>query len=238
MRSGGRTLPLEASVRVVTERRLPQLKPFHAPGISRNNRPDRLMIKRATLGGHAWSAFKAVVDVFSAEWLVAKHEIPNGGSVVLLRTCFVTCFISAIMYTGSQVVFPGSGVEPLIKYILATFGGVYAALYTRYASQWTYLANIYHRIKETESRNNDHNVAKIAEWKAGFIEDVAELHLTCKPIFASVLVYWMREPQVWDVLEETSQGYPRRLGKLYARARLACVREMIRYQRESKSGSR
>ncbi len=35
----------------------------------------------------------------------------------------------------------------------AIFAAVYFALYARFASQWSYLANLYNKIKEAETRS-------------------------------------------------------------------------------------
>jgi hypothetical protein len=173
----------------------------------------------------AWSWWKCFVDFAAAEWVLTRCEVPNGGSVVLFRAVWVTSWAAIFLLPGSNVVFPGMGITPILPLIGVVFGTVYASFYTRYASQWTYLANIYHRIKETESRARDRDEPKLAEWKAGFIEDVEELHLVAKPLFASVILYWLQEPAVRNAYEQTTLGCPQRLFKLHARVRLACIKE-------------
>jgi len=75
----------------------------------------------------------------------------------------------------------------------AIFASIYAALYTRFASQWSYLANLYNQIKQTEAQTahgGDEAKKYIEDWKAGFIEDAYELHLVGKPLFASIILAW------------------------------------------------
>lgn len=68
----------------------------------------------------------------------------------------------------------------------ATFGATYAALYTRFSSQWTYLAGLYNQLMATQAHapiDNDPERAGIyLAWEAAFIEDADDLHLSTKPI--------------------------------------------------------
>lgn len=79
----------------------------------------------------------------------------------------------------------------------ALFAAAYAAFYTRFASQWSYLADVYNQIKAAESQR-DVNEDRIAEWKAGFIEDANDLHLLRKRMFASIAHAWLGLETVRD----------------------------------------
>lgn len=73
----------------------------------------------------------------------------------------------------------------------AISAGAYTALYARFASQWSYLAGVYNQIMAAQVRGvpPDAEVRRALEsWKAGFIEDAEDLHLTTKPMFAGVIV--------------------------------------------------
>ena len=97
----------------------------------------------------------------------------------------------------------------------AIFAAVYAALYTRFSSQWTYLAGLYNQIKAAEvqvavSANTDSTkdvAAKVlTSWKAGFIEDAEELHLALKPMFAEVIRTWSEDEKVQSEFAKYAPG--------------------------------
>ncbi|HEX2451656.1 MAG TPA: hypothetical protein VHJ69_10965 [Gemmatimonadales bacterium] len=77
---------------------------------------------------------------------------------------------------------------------------VYAALYARFAAQWTHLAGLYNQIKAAEVRAAESDTEKtkqaLANWKAGFIEDADALHLATKPMFAVIIRHWLAEEVV------------------------------------------
>jgi hypothetical protein len=101
--------------------------------------------------------------------------------------------------------------------LLAAFGGAYTALYSRFASQWQYLADLYNQIKSKEidvatglecerleglresitrepvgapHDSGCNAAALLAEWKIGFLADAVTLHLSHKEPFASVVAGW------------------------------------------------
>jgi hypothetical protein len=80
------------------------------------------------------------------------------------------------------------------------FAGAYVALYTRFASQWAYLASLYNQIKSAECKPAGNQQA-LAEWKAAFIEDAFELHLANKHQFKSIIREWSRDEQVNAALD-------------------------------------
>jgi len=103
----------------------------------------------------------------------------------------------------------------------ALLGSIYAALYTRFASQWRYLANLYNKIKETEAKYGDATNRKaIALWKAGFLEDADDLHLARKRLFVSVLNAWGMDKKVEKAFVTYSPG-----GKARFRALMNDVKE-------------
>ena len=131
----------------------------------------------------------------------------------------------AIIVAEARAVKHGYGTE-----LLGVFGGTYAALYTRFSSQWQYLADLYNQIKSQEisaaiacmegtrkvaatNGINDSvcNVPRpslslqpdklLADWKKGFIEDAFALHLAKKPIFFTVVANWAQQPDVKKLIE-------------------------------------
>lgn len=83
-------------------------------------------------------------------------------------------------------------------------GATYAALYARFTSQWTYIANLYNQIKqaEVEAAGAQRNLPiasppmpsdaafVMAQWKAGFIEDALAVHMATKPPIKGVIQAW------------------------------------------------
>src|SRR5262249_1438411 len=101
------------------------------------------------------------------------------------------------------------------------FAGAYAALYARFASQWSYLASVYNQIKATECKgvDGDHAMA-LAEWKAGFIEDAFALHLARKPSFRAVILAWSTRKDVEDELDTHIRACIKRLAATAPRLRI------------------
>jgi hypothetical protein len=142
-----------------------------------------------------------VLDGLSGEYLLTHVRYPNGGTVVFLRALHVTAVVFlgtlAIMNAldptrGSEFSWTELGTQTLAHtpWIGAIFATVYALLYARFASQWTYLAGVYNQIKAAQLRDQITPVV-LAEWKAGFIEDCDDLHLLRKPMFASIANEWI-----------------------------------------------
>ena len=110
--------------------------------------------------------------------------------------------------------------------LLTIFGGVYAALYARFASQWAYLAELYNQIKamqinlamssgtatsaglrevidlsrSVEAVKSNNCAELLAEWKKGFIEDAFSVHLARKPLFRNVIASWAMDADVKKLL--------------------------------------
>jgi hypothetical protein len=152
--------------------------------------------------------FRLGVNIASHEWLLTGLQWGNGGDIILLRSVLVVgeiyLFITGIKTLiaspatlESALGFAWRDLRETVSWYAPTFAGVYASLYGRYAAQWSYLANVYNRIKETEARAlpAELNQEALAQWKVGFIEDADDLHLATKPTFAGVIRAW-REPAV------------------------------------------
>jgi hypothetical protein len=137
----------------------------------------------------------------SLECLLKCH--PNGGGIILVRSVFVGTLIFAVAITLRWVL-PTEETHcwwriagDNLPWLGAAVGGAYAAFYTRFASQWAYLAGLYNQIKQTECQLDcEHAPVELAQWKAGFIEDCEELHLAGKRLFASVILEWLKSEDV------------------------------------------
>ncbi|MEX2554399.1 MAG: hypothetical protein WEB06_02070 [Actinomycetota bacterium] len=148
--------------------------------------------------------WRKLVDFLTAEWMVRNA---NGGPVVLGRALFISILIAGPTIGIREInLFGDSGIGERItdalKFLGVVFAASYTALYARFSQQWTYLANLYNQIKATEVRAstsgpmNEDASKRLAEWKAGFIEDADAVHLVKKRLFASVIVSWSRQEQV------------------------------------------
>lgn len=81
-----------------------------------------------------------------------------------------------------------------LPWLATIFGAAYAAFYTRFSSQWTYLANLFNQIVQSQLMmpldNLDDRQETLASWKAAFIEDAEDLHLAAKPMFLVAVLQW------------------------------------------------
>ena len=157
--------------------------------------------------------------------------MPNGSTVIVLRS-FGTAFyflIGALLF--QNLLDPNRHHELSLHsfssrelrmqmlemghWFTAVFAGVYAALYARFSSQWSYLAGVYNQIKASECRgisNGDQRHA-LAQWRAAFIEDAEELHLATKPVFAAIIQTWAKKT---DVEEAFARDVPDGRTRLHA----------------------
>ena len=142
---------------------------------------------------------KLVAKVFwalTAEWLV-DHK--NSGTAIALRTVFISGLVLAAVWATSLLPVLGGFLKAL-PWIGAVAAGVYTALYTRFASQWSYLAGLYNQIMQTASSTSaepgsaQHKA--LLTWKVGFIVDAWFLHLTLKDPFLGTIRDWLRDDEV------------------------------------------
>ncbi|MBI3897619.1 MAG: hypothetical protein HY308_04890 [Gammaproteobacteria bacterium] len=105
--------------------------------------------------------------------------------------------------------------------IIPTLGTIFAAsyfgLYARFASQWSYLANLYNQIKATETVIADGDtkgLRVIAEWKAGFMEDAQDLHLATKKNVVSTILIWGSDKAVSKAFADHTPGGKERFNAL------------------------
>lgn len=164
------------------------------------------------------------VSFLSGEWMLGSGR-PNGGDVVIFRTVWVGLLLILLMAAiktsatplPSVCAFVESAWGKALEMLRSSegpviFGAVYAALYARFASQWTYMANLYNQIKQAEvtmqpatagqsaSVQTSPPLAALAQWKAGFIEDALAVHMATKPSVAGVIKAWHSDPAVLQAL--------------------------------------
>jgi hypothetical protein len=150
-----------------------------------------------------WGQF---IEIVSFEFFLTRLHLSNGGGVILARSLLSGLVVYFVVLGFRNFVDPARSwnfnlvelraqVLDTMGWFGAVFAFIYAALYARFASQWTYLANVYNQIKASECRS-ECGVEPLAEWKAGFIEDAEELHLASKPLFASIIHAWAGDRDV------------------------------------------
>ncbi len=158
--------------------------------------------------------------------------MPNGGGAIILRTFwisgilfFIAISISEITCKNTQFPLEFSEVEfrnaihSHLDWLGALIGFSYLALYARFSSQWSYLADLYNRIMQSRAENcellfSSHkfqssqakNCERVyANWMAGFIEDAQTLHLAKHKSFIEVIDSMKKLPGVEAALKTKSQ---------------------------------
>ncbi|HUQ48942.1 MAG TPA: hypothetical protein VM053_11980 [Gemmatimonadaceae bacterium] len=103
-----------------------------------------------------------LINFFSGEWILEwSPYTANGGTVVAIRSLWLTFWVffpAFVLKTslgeGKIAAFdPRQGAADFVEslpWIAAIFAGVYVALYTRFSSQWTYLANLFNQIVQAQ----------------------------------------------------------------------------------------
>jgi len=169
------------------------------------------------------------------EGLVKKFG--KGGFLIFVRTLYMTlllfllvCFIDHYnLYmkfkVGYASILPDSKGVPYGAFFGGFFSAVYLSLYTRFSSQWQYIANLYNKISSdcftaevgiaTSDKNYDiDNNATLIIWKAGFVEDCITLHLAKKKMFAPAVFQYLDDDKVMEELKEHSFYKPSFLERL------------------------
>ena len=182
-----------------------------------------------------------MIHHLSCEFVLKK--MPNGGTAVLLRSAILSLLIYMAAISLKSRITPGSTwqfdwtafrslVAETIPWFGAIFAGVYVALYSRFASQWNYLASLYNQIMATSVQSPPEGITSSAAlrlWQAGFIEDAEDLHLAGKPMFASVIRSMLTKQQVREHFIAHAPGGAERLAKLEQRVARA-LEASIRHQ--------
>lgn len=167
--------------------------------------------------------WRKVVRYLSFEWFLSPAS-PNGGAIVLARSvgvglelAFAACLLKYWAYPDGTVFSSWTCVSRELleigPWLVAAIGGVYAALYARFSSQWSYVANLYNQIKhaeiELELQSNTASqsaLEKLAQWKAGYIEDAQDLHLHTKENVAAIIHFWGVEETVAKAFRSWAPG--------------------------------
>lgn len=182
-----------------------------------------------------WHAFARVA---SFEWFLTPTR-PNGGDVVLARSLCVALEMALVALILRNFLDPSLSwcfsvdalqvqLIELAPWFAAAAGAVYAALYARFSSQWSYLASLYNQIKQTEIQILHGGVLdyvkaneRLAQWKAGYIEDAQDLHLHTKSNIAGIIHFWSMDSDIADAFIKWAPGGQARWDEVRADVREA-----------------
>lgn len=190
-----------------------------------------ILLKRYANGGAmivARSFFTGLLIYALVTWLGIWLSPAKAGSTTV--TCWMSSTACLTLSEGLK-----SRVYETLPWLGAVVGGIYAILYSRFASQWSYLSGVYHQIKETECTGCARGTA-LAEWKAAFIEDCDEVHLARKPTFAAIISTWGHLEAVRDAFHRSSPGGRHRLRSLLLMA--DCVSDLDENAKADDVGTR
>lgn len=169
-----------------------------------------------------WAYMTGLLAFLTGEYLLKSK--PNGGDIVLLRAIHSTFFIyvmtillheitksNALLLFSQEALI--SVVHKSIPWLGAMFAAAYATFYTRYSSQWTYLANTYNQFMAVKSSQSAHIMSQDLEaakalnnWQAGFVTDCFTLHLDRKPIFKGIIENLMKDEKIKALILENFEG--------------------------------
>ncbi len=180
-----------------------------------------------------------IIGIISFEFILTSCKKSNGGSIIALRSFLSALSIFLIILTVINIIDPNRSfsfscrefrlqIIDKISWLGVFFASIYVALYARFSSQWTYLANLYNQIKQTEAKDPVNEI-KIAELKAGFIEDAEVLHLFSKPIFASIICTWGKEAIVKKKYIKFTPGGEQRYKRVINITEKICETESKKY---------
>ena len=167
----------------------------------------------------------ALINFLSGEFFLKSR--PNGGTAVLLHSLWVTSIIclcalpaKAYLAEGTTLAFSGEQLKvelgEMIPWFGAIFAGAYAAFYSRFAAQWSYLATLYNQIMAACAAAPSGRIANqtMVNWHAAFVEDAQDLHLAGKSMFSEVVRQLLQDPHVASAFLASTQGGPNRLRDL------------------------
>lgn len=189
---------------------------------------------RTWIASLVFGALQKTFNLISGEWILESlAPKQNGGAIIAARSLWVAIafflvlqglHVVANLLTGQEP--PFDDTSTLIKWarlrlgqqrdlLLTTAAGAYIALYTRFSSQWQYLADLYNQIKAKEidvavvsaeaaktdregldnkpdGMSSPHITPQqlLLEWKRGFVADSEHLHLSLKEPFKQVYEEW------------------------------------------------
>jgi hypothetical protein len=184
-----------------------------------------------------YRALQTLIEYASGEWMITKCKKPNGGTIVILRSFFMTIVIAILILGVIYLLFcifdlrNQFDIRKHIGWFGAVFGAVYFGLYARFSSQWVYLSNLYNSIKKSEITIENKNNESLTQWKAGFIEDAENLHMATKSSFAPIIKDWGKDKAVKKAFIAHTPGGKCRYLKLMHAVKESCEEIENRYKK-------
>jgi hypothetical protein len=171
-----------------------------------------------------WEKFWSTV---TGEWML-RRGCPNGGTIIFFRSVQVTFLLYVIASWLRSLLnatwpwhrdfgFLWHNGPDSVAWIGAIFAAVYAALYARFASQWSYLAGVYNQMRQTLVTTKEPNRDHLVMWRAAFIEDALDLHLATKPMFSPFILRMLDMPPVAAKFDDYTNGGEKRRKQLEER---------------------
>lgn len=184
-----------------------------------------------------------LVKLVSLEFILDWYA--NSGGVVALRSVWLTSVVyAAVILLRAQV--ESIEHETLACHFKDTwpwfgaiFAGVYASLYSRFASQYSYLSNLYNEIMLAEaSIGGSAKSEKLQLLWAAFIEDAHAMHLAKKPLFAGLISHLLGLPDVYARFCDSSLGGRALAYEILLEVDAVCAREKEKWQGRNEALSR
>lgn len=159
---------------------------------------------------------KTFLAILDGEWVL--RFLPNGGTAVIVRTVQLStlAFLLAIgvdsyLDPKAHLAFDWAQFLATVKAHLTwfgvLFGGIYVALYSRFSSQWSYLAGLYNSLMQLECQEprselkDDAKLERRAMAWAAFIDDAWTMHLAAKPSFSSAIRTLLSDERIRTVVD-------------------------------------
>src|SRR5687768_9782380 len=113
-------------------------------------------------GSRTGTIAEKLVSFVSGEWILQwTTYTANGGTVVTFRSFWITLWIYVPGFLLKTSLAEGKTLDldlrqgavdfvNTLPWLAAIFGAAYVALYTRFSSQWNYLANLFNEIVQVE----------------------------------------------------------------------------------------
>jgi hypothetical protein len=177
-----------------------------------------------SLGASVWHWGSRVFKLLSGEFLLNRR--PNGGDIVFLRSLISAALLfvpaAAIKLWVDTGILCGMCVLREMALSLpwfgAIFGAIYIGLYSRFSSQWTYLANLYNQMMASQVlmpfAAGQPSSRTYIVWWAAFIEDAEDVHLALKKNYAAVIVGLTGDARIREAYAHSTVGGARRLQEL------------------------
>jgi len=159
---------------------------------------------------------KKFLGILDGEWVFGF--LPNGGTAVIARTVqlssiafLLTIGFDSYLDPKAQLGFDRTQflatVRSHLPWFGVLFGGVYVALYSRFSSQWSYLAGLYNSLMQLECQEPRSELKEGAKLTrrgmacAAFIDDTWTMHLATKPSFSSAIRALLSDESIRTVVD-------------------------------------